>query len=34
MKNQVGSPDFEIQGKISIYVCFMCSTPALFIFLF
>ena len=24
MKNQAGSPGFGIQGKISVYMCFMC----------
>ena len=32
MKNQVGSPGFGIQGKISMYMCFMCYPLALFIF--
>ncbi len=32
MKNQVGSPGFGIQGKISVYMCFMCYALALFIF--
>jgi len=32
MKNQAGSPDFGIQGKISLYMCFMCYAFALFIF--
>ena len=32
MKNQAGSPGFGIQGKISVYMCFMCSALALFIF--
>ena len=32
MKNQDGSPSFGIQGKISVHMCFMCSTLALFIF--
>ena len=31
MKNQAGSPGFEIQGKISVHMCFMCSALALFI---
>ena len=31
MKNQAGSPDFGIQGKISVYMCFMCYALALFI---
>jgi len=31
MKNQAGSPSFGIQGKISVYMCFMCYTLALFI---
>jgi len=32
MKNQAGSPDFGIQGKIFVYMCFMCYSLALFIF--
>ena len=32
MKNQAGSPGFGIQGKISMYMCFMCYALALFIF--
>jgi len=32
MKNQAGSPDFGIQGKISVYICFMCYALPLFIF--
>jgi len=32
MKNQAGSPGFWIQGKISVYTCFMCYSLALFIF--
>ena len=32
MKNQSGSPGFGIQGKISVYVCFMCYALTLFIF--
>ena len=32
MKNQAGSHDFGIQGKISVYICFMCYALALFIF--
>jgi len=32
MKNQVGSPGFWIQGKISMHMCFMCYDLALFIF--
>ena len=32
MKNQVGSPGFGIQGKISVYMSFMCYALALFIF--
>ena len=32
MKNQSGSPAFGIQGKISVYVCFMCYALTLFIF--
>jgi len=31
MKNQSGSPSFGIQGKISVYMCFMCYALALFI---
>jgi len=33
MKNQASSPGFGIQGKISVYMCFMCYALALFIFL-
>ena len=33
MKNQAGSPGFWIQGKISVYMCFMCYALTLFIFL-
>jgi len=29
MKNQVGSPSFGIQGKKSVYMCFMCYALAL-----
>ena len=32
MKNQAGSLGFGIQGKISVYMCFMCYALALFIF--
>ena len=32
MKNQAGSPGFGIQGKISVYMCFMCYALALIIF--
>jgi len=32
MKNQAGSPDFWIQGKIFVYMCFLCYALALFIF--
>jgi len=32
MKNQAGSPSFGIQGKISVYMCFMCYALTLFIF--
>ena len=32
MKTQAGSPGFGIQGKISVYMCFMCYDLALFIF--
>ena len=32
MKNQVGSPSFGFQGKISVYMCFMCYALTLFIF--
>ena len=31
MKNQAGSPGFGIQGKISLYMCFMCYALAFFI---
>jgi len=34
MKNQAGSPGFGIQGKISMYMCFMCYALALLIVLF
>ena len=33
MKNQAGSLGFWIQGKISVYICFVCYALALFIFL-
>ena len=32
MKNQADSPNFGIQGKISVYMCFMCHAITLFIF--
>jgi len=32
MRNQAGSPGFWIQGKIFIYICFMCYALTLFIF--
>ena len=32
MKSRAGSPGFGIQGKISMYMCFMCYALALFIF--
>ena len=32
IKNQASSPGFWIQGKISVYMCFMCYALALFIF--
>jgi len=32
MKNQAGSPGFWIQGKISVYMSFMCYALTLFIF--
>jgi len=32
MKNQSGSLDFGIEGKIYVYMCFMCYALALFIF--
>ena len=32
MKNQAGSPGFVIQGKISVYMCFMCYDIAFSIF--
>ena len=32
MKNQAGSPSFGIQGRISMFMCFMCYALALFIF--
>ena len=32
MKNQDGSLGFGIQGKISVYMCFMCHAITLFIF--
>jgi len=34
MKNQAGSPDFGIQGKISVYMCFMCYALAILFFMF
>jgi len=32
MKNQAGSLGFWIQGKISMYMCFMCYALVLFMF--
>jgi len=32
MKNQSGSLGFGIQGKIFVYMCFMCYALSLFIF--
>ena len=32
MKNQASSPGFGIQGKIFVYMCFMCYALAFFIF--
>ena len=32
MKNQADSPGSGIQGKISVYMCFMCYALALIIF--
>ena len=32
MQNQAGSPGFWSQGKIFVYMCFMCYALALFIF--
>jgi len=32
IKNQAGSLNFGIHGKISVYMCFMCYVLALFIF--
>ena len=32
MKNKAGSPDFGIQGKICVYMCFMCYALTLHIF--
>ena len=32
MKNQAGSLGFGIQGKIFVYMCFMCYALTLFIF--
>ena len=32
IKNQANSPGFGIQGKISMYMCFMCYALTLFIF--
>ena len=32
MKNQAGSSGFGMQGKISMYMCFMCYALALFIY--
>jgi len=33
MKNQSGSPGFGIQGKISVYICFMWYALAIVYFL-
>ena len=33
MKNQAGSPGFEIQWEISVYMCFMCYALAFLFFL-
>ena len=32
MKNQAGSPGFGIQGKISVYICFMFYALAIVYF--
>ena len=32
MKNQAGSPRFGMQGKIFVYMCFICYALTLFIF--
>jgi len=34
MKNQAGSPSFGIQGKIFVYMCFMCYALTLFFYVF
>jgi len=34
MKNQASSPDFGIQGKIFVYICFMCCALSFVYFLF
>jgi len=34
MKNQSGSPDFGIQGKISVYICFIFYALTIVYFLF
>ena len=34
MRNQARNPAFGIQGKLSMYMCFMCDSLALFIFCF
>ena len=33
MRNQAGSPGFGIQGKISVYMCFMCYALAFLFFM-
>jgi len=33
MKNQASSPSFRIQGKFSVYMCFMCYAFAIVYFL-
>jgi len=33
MKNEAGGHSFRIQGKSSMYTCFICYSLALFIFL-
>jgi len=34
MKNKFGSPGFGIEGKIFVYICFMCHALAILYFLF
>jgi len=34
MKNQAGSPGFGIQGKISVYMCFICYALIIFFLCF